>query len=143
MQNRNDHRAATILLVEDEAFVREVTREILESAGYRVLTAKVAAEAARILDQEPSRIDLLLTDIVLPDESGRVLAENLLRRNPCLKVLYVSGYPEQIRMLQDKREDCLPKPYSSEALVRKVEAMIEHSDLHAEEPLLMQVAFVA
>lgn len=143
MQNRNDHRAATILLVEDEAFVREVTREILESAGYRVLTATVAAEAARILDQHPSRIDLLLTDIVLPDENGRALAENILRGNPCLNVLYVSGYPEQIRTLQDKGENCLPKPYSSEALVRKVETVLERSISRAEKPLVMQVAFVA
>src|SRR5579863_6375946 len=72
----------TILFVEDEAFVREVTCEVLRSAGYRVLTAKNAGEAQKIYDEEGAAIDLLLTDIVMPGETGRALAARLQARNP-------------------------------------------------------------
>src|ERR1035441_10058262 len=66
--------AKTILLVEDEAFVREVTCEVLRSAGYRVLAAKNAAEAMRIYEARGDEVELLIRDVVLPGESGRVLA---------------------------------------------------------------------
>lgn len=139
MQGGNDRvRAAAILFVEDEILVRKVTQETLESAGYRVLAAKTAAEAAGMFDQEPFRIDLLLTDVVLPDENGRVLATNLLRTEPRLRVLFVSGYPEEIRTLQDSGESCLPKPYSSDSLLGKIEELIGHYVFRAKEPLTMR-----
>src|SRR5579863_10786088 len=72
----------TILFVEDEAFVREVACEVLRSAGYRVLIAKNAGEAQKIYDEEGAAIDLLLTDIVMPGETGRALAARLQARNP-------------------------------------------------------------
>jgi PleD family two-component response regulator len=67
--------AKTILLVEDEAFGREVTVRVLKSAGYSVLTAKSAAEARSIYDQFSNEVDLLLSDVILPHENGRTLAE--------------------------------------------------------------------
>ena len=131
------NRHATILLVEDEPFVREVTREILQSAGYRVLCASTAAEAAALYSELSTEVDLLLTDIILPDENGRVSAANMLRHNPDLKVLYVSGYPDQIGALQVSGEDCLPKPYSSDLLMQKVASMFGHPALPIQEPFLM------
>ncbi len=88
--------AQTILLVEDEAFVREVTCEVLRSAGYRVLTAKNATEAMQAYEVRGDEVDLLLSDVVLPGESGRVLAGKLRRENPWLKILLVTGYAEQM-----------------------------------------------
>lgn len=114
----------TILLVEDEAFVRGVACEILRTVGYRVLAAKSAKEAAIIFEEEGRHIDLLLSDMILPGETGRELAERLRRKNPNLKVLLASGYGEQITGLSKQREPYLAKPFSSEELIRRVrEAM--------------------
>jgi len=83
--------AETILFVEDEVFVREVTGEVLRSAGYHVLTAKNSVEALRVYQGNRAAVDLLLTDIVLPGETGLVLAGRLRRENPELRVLFVTG----------------------------------------------------
>lgn len=130
------NRYATILLVEDESFVRDVTREILQSAGHRVLCATRAAGAVIIFSDLASEIDLLLTDVILPDENGRALAASMLRRNPCLKVLYVSGYPDQIGALQVSGENCLAKPYSSDSLLQKVAILLGHAAPPLQEAFL-------
>ena len=84
----------TLLLVEDEDEVRAMTREILEEAGYAVLEAGRPDEAVRITRQHAGSIDLLLTDIVMPQRSGPALAEDLLAIHPRMRVLYMSGYAE-------------------------------------------------
>jgi CheY-like chemotaxis protein len=119
--------AETILFVEDEGFVREVTSQVLRSAGYRVLTAKNAAEAIHVFDQCSSEVELLLTDVVLPGETGRVLAAKLRQRNPELNILLVTGYAEQMRLQGCDREECLAKPFSSEALLRRVRQQLDRS----------------
>lgn len=81
----------TILLVEDEAFLREVTCEILESAGYRVLKTRNATEAARAFLQYKTIVKLLLTDVVLPGQNGRDLANELRAVCPSLKIIFISG----------------------------------------------------
>jgi two-component system, cell cycle sensor histidine kinase and response regulator CckA len=109
----------TILYVEDEAFVREVTREVLQAAGYCVLAAKDAAEAIALYQEHCGGIDLLLTDVVLPGENGRELAARLKRRNERLKVILASGYGEQMAD-EGTPNECLPKPFSSEVLLQRV-----------------------
>jgi len=121
--------AETILFVEDEAFVREVTSQVLQSAGYRVLTAKNAAEAIRVYDQRSSEVELLLTDVVLPGESGRVLAAKLRQENPTLNILLVTGYAEQMGLQEGDQEECLAKPFSSEVLLRRVRQQLDRSRL--------------
>jgi two-component system cell cycle sensor histidine kinase/response regulator CckA len=118
--------AETILLVEDEAFVREVTCEVLQAAGYRVLTAKNAAEAMRLYDQRSDEVDLLLTDVVLPGETGLTLGCRLRRENPNLRILLVTGYVEQMGWRETKAEECLPKPFSTEALLLRVRQVLAH-----------------
>jgi two-component system, cell cycle sensor histidine kinase and response regulator CckA len=118
--------AETILLVEDEAFVREVTGEVLRSAGYEVLTARNAAEAAGAYSERRRRVDLLLSDVVLPGENGRVLASRLRRENPALKVLLVTGYAEQMGL---REEECLAKPFSTDVLLRRVREMLDRTGL--------------
>src|SRR5271163_279694 len=86
----------TILFVEDETFVRRVASEVLRSAGYRVLIARDAGEATRVYHAHLGAVDLLLSDVILPGESGRTLAARLREDNPRLKVLLITGYIEQM-----------------------------------------------
>jgi len=92
--------AKTILIVEDEAFVRNVTAEILRSAGYRVLTARSADEALVAYREYPGAVDLLLSHMILPGETGLALTARLRREDSKLKVLFVTGYAEQLGPLQ-------------------------------------------
>ena len=117
--------AETILLVEDETFVREVTSEVLRSAGYMVLAAKDAVEAIRVYERTGSEVDLLLTDVVLPGESGHALAARMRRENTELQVLFVTGYPEYIAMAEAAHEECLAKPFSTGVLLRRVRQLLD------------------
>jgi two-component system, cell cycle sensor histidine kinase and response regulator CckA len=105
----------TILLVEDESFLREVTCEILESAGYRVLKTDTAAEAISAFDEYKTIVRLLLTDIVLPGQNGRDLATDLRCVCPKLRIIFVSGYPENVvtRHPQEDGMFYLPKLFSA------------------------------
>jgi DNA-binding NtrC family response regulator len=130
--------AETIVLVEDETFVREVTQEILRSAGYRVWPAKNAEAAEAIFDEHGWEIDVLVTDIILPGETGRVLGARMQQRNPCLKTLYISGYPEQIHELEISGEECLAKPFTSDVLLRKVRGGL-HETLRVGEDSMLEL----
>jgi two-component system, cell cycle sensor histidine kinase and response regulator CckA len=113
----------TILLVEDEEFLREVTCEILESAGYRVLKTRNAGEATSTFSEYKSIVRLLLTDVVLPGQNGRDLANDLRAVCPTLKILFISGYPENVVTRHGIQEDgmfYLSKPFSLQSLTRKV-----------------------
>ncbi len=113
----------TILFVEDETFVRQVTAEVLCAAGYGVLTATNAEEGMRLYERHGGKVDLLLTDLVLPGESGRDLAARLTLVDRRLKVLFVTGYVERMKMMEGY--DCLPKPFSTSALLEKVRQILD------------------
>ena len=118
----------TVLLVEDNAAVAAVFREVLEARGYRVLPAKDAAEAIEMVAAHTEPIHLLMTDMMMPGMSGRELAGRLKATRPEMKVLLVSGYaggalPDQQAL--DPEEAFLQKPFSSEDLARKVRAVLE------------------
>jgi len=83
-----------VLVVEDDEAVRHVARRILESAGYTVLTAASGREAVALCESLSTKIDLVLSDVVMPGMSGRVLAQRLTALRPNLKILYMSGYPD-------------------------------------------------
>lgn len=123
-------RRPTVLLVEDEVFVREVTRDILQAAGYSVLESRTAADAKRVVGPNAADVQLLLTDVVLPDQSGLDLARDLLSICPQLKVVFISGYPENIITSSGlaRRGVCyLPKPYSADSLMETIrQVMDEH-----------------
>jgi two-component system cell cycle sensor histidine kinase/response regulator CckA len=115
--------AETILLVEDEEGVRALAERVLRRAGYHVLTAATGAEAEDIAEAHATPIDLLLTDVVMPDRSGPVLAERILVRHPEMKVLYVSGYTDDAvvrRGVVGDEMPFLPKPFLPGVLTRKV-----------------------
>ena len=114
---------ATILIVEDEEDVRELTRDVLEMNGFTVLESMDPADAIRIAETHPGSIDLLITDVVMPRMSGPELARRLRETRPALRVLCMSGYPES----EDRRIDgkagwtaWLQKPFTPDVLMRKV-----------------------
>ena len=117
----------TILLVEDEAFVREVTCDLLECEGFRVLKAKSAIEARTIFRYYGKIVRLLLTDVVLPGQNGRDLARDLREHCPSLTTIFISGYPEN-SVTRDGLTDAgmfyLPKPFSAESLLSKVKQVL-------------------
>jgi PAS domain S-box-containing protein len=112
----------TILLVEDEAEVRTLAGRVLRQAGYAVVEAAGAAEALAVAGSGGARIDLLLTDVVMPGMKGMELARSLRKRRP-LRVLYMSGYTDSDAIRQAVLEPgtaFLQKPFTPDALVRKV-----------------------
>jgi two-component system cell cycle sensor histidine kinase/response regulator CckA len=113
----------TILVVEDEPAILDVTRSGLERLGYHVLPATSAAEALKILDRYPGLIHLLITDVVMPVTSGPELAKLVQSRSPGTRVLYVSGYtPNMIvkRGVLQPDVNFLPKPFTRNQLGQKV-----------------------
>jgi CheY-like chemotaxis protein len=117
----------TILLVEDEPFLREVTRELLESAGFCVLTAENAIEAMQIYETYEASIDIVsieivMTDMILPGSTGRQLGQELRRRCPQLSVLITSGYSDAEFEIEDSASQTyfLAKPYSRAELLGKL-----------------------
>jgi len=123
--NDQSHRG-TILLVEDEPFVREATCNILENAGFCVLSAKDACDAIRLYEECNRTIDLIMTDMVLPGKTGQELGEDLRTRSEQLSVLVTSGYGNAEYETEDvvKRTYFLAKPYSRRSLVEKIEGIL-------------------
>jgi two-component system cell cycle sensor histidine kinase/response regulator CckA len=117
----------TILLVEDAADLRGLTRHFLELSGYSVLEAGNSPQAVRTADLHPGTIHLLITDVVLPGQSGPTLALSLTSKRPEMRVLYISGYTENAIVhhgLLDPGIRFLQKPYSRDALIRKVREVL-------------------
>ena len=116
-------RGARILLVEDDAGVRDLVAEILLARGYAVEVAAHPREALELVERSPGRLDLLLTDVIMPGMSGRDLARALLERQPDLRVLYVSGYAgEAVTRVGglEPGQRFLQKPFSERDLLRHV-----------------------
>jgi PAS domain S-box-containing protein len=117
----------TVLLVEDEEALRTITFELLDENGYRVFVAADGAEAQEIFRRHSEPIHLLITDVVMPGMNGRALAESLLAMRPGLKVLYMSGYTDDIvlqRSALAAAARLLHKPFSMHALLREVRAAL-------------------
>jgi len=117
----------TVLVVEDEAAVRELTVRILQQLGYNVLSAGSAAEALEMSAAHEGEIALLVTDVVMPNMSGRQLADGLCLQRPETKVLFLSGYTENAVVhhgVLDEGVDFLQKPFSREGLAKKMREVL-------------------
>jgi CheY-like chemotaxis protein len=118
----------TILLVEDEAGVRGLAETILAELGYKVLVADSGQNAIRVWEERRGRIDILLTDVIMPHMSGGDLAHKLRERNPKLKVLFMSGYTDDMiasHGVLAGETQLLPKPFSAETLGRKLRDVLD------------------
>ncbi len=118
----------TILLVEDSKLLARVTRDFLVSAGYHVLLAAEADEALQIAAQYPGRIHVLLTDVVMPHRNGRELSDELLKKRPEVKVLYMSGHTAGVisqNALLAEEVAFIEKPFTHEGLARKLRQLLE------------------
>lgn len=126
-----NHSAAgneTVLVVEDEESLRRLARVSLEKDGYRVLEAGDGIQAVEVSSHHNGTIDLLLTDIVMPGMGGRTLAQELTRRRPELRVVYMSGYTGQTfssEAVIEPGTDFLAKPFTRETLLRKIREVLD------------------
>jgi PAS domain S-box-containing protein len=119
----------SILLVEDDAMVRDLARSILSNCGYSVIAPGHVQEVESMYHQYPGRIDLLLTDVVMPGISGRDLARQMTASRPDMKVLYISGYTDNAivsKGLLDPGIWFLQKPFTPATLAAKVREVLDH-----------------
>jgi PAS domain S-box-containing protein len=118
----------TVLLVEDHAALREMTSAMLQAQGYTVLQAAHAGEAERICCEHKGRIDVVLTDVVMPEVSGPELAKRLQRLRPGVRLIYTSGYTDNSALREDVLKHNLPflqKPYDQSELLSKVREVLD------------------
>ena len=124
------HGSETILLVEDDEQVRELARAVLTRQGYRIITAASGNDAIVLLDGHDGTVDLLLTDVVMPEMSGKDLFDHLTATNPDLRVLYMSGYTDDViahRGVIDEGVNFIQKPFAVQALAAKVRHVLDHT----------------
>ncbi|MEO7425206.1 MAG: PAS domain S-box protein [Fibrobacteria bacterium] len=120
-------RSGTVLIVEDEEGVRKLVQFTLSQSGYQCLTAPDADAGLRLSKGHPGRIDLLLTDVVLPGMNGRLLAEKIVQARPEIKVLFMSGYTDNAIVhhgVLDAGTEFLNKPFSPQSLRHKVREVL-------------------
>jgi two-component system cell cycle sensor histidine kinase/response regulator CckA len=118
----------TILLVEDDEMVRTLVRETLQREGYQILDAPGPLEARRISEQHKGAIQLMITDVVMPKVNGRELAEQLGKRRPDMRVLYMSGYTDNAIMnsgVLEKDVAFIQKPFTPAVMAEKVRDVLE------------------
>ena len=120
-----------ILVVEDEKLVRELACEVLSQHGYKVIEAEGPIVALDLYSNgfsEQDKPDLLLTDVIMPDMDGRQLHQRLIEKLPGLRVLYMSGYTDDVihqRGVAEKGLKFIQKPFTIGALTRKVREVLE------------------
>ena len=113
------------MIVEDDERVRDLVRIMLETKGYNVLAVAGADEAERLCTDD---VDLLLTDVVMPQVNGRVLAERLALTSPSLRILFMSGYSDEAVYRHGEispNADFIEKPFTDRALARKVREVLD------------------
>jgi two-component system, cell cycle sensor histidine kinase and response regulator CckA len=118
----------TVMLVEDDESVRNLVQTMLETKGYRVLAAAGADEAERLCTESSCPVDLLLTDVVMPEVNGRVLAERLSERSPSLRILFMSGYSDEAVYRHGEispNASFIEKPFTDRTLARKVREVLD------------------
>ena len=121
----------TVLLVEDEEQVRRIAQEILATQGYQVLLAINGERALALAQQHEGEIDLMITDVVMPQMGGRELGERLSPLRPNMKVLYMSGYTDDAIVrhgLIDEQLQFIEKPFTADALARKVRTVLDSGE---------------
>ncbi|MDA8105616.1 MAG: response regulator, partial [Nitrospiraceae bacterium] len=115
----------TILVVDDEAALRKLVVDALEPLGYRILAVSCGEEAVQLFQAQRDKVDLLLTDVVMPGMNGRALAESLRRADSSLKVIFMSGYADNLLQPGGREAEFLQKPLSLRTLAKKVRETLD------------------
>ena len=118
-------RARTILVVEDEDLVRNLIIFLLREEGYAILEARNADEASKQCQELPGKIDLLITDMVLPGVQGLELFQTLKATEPFMRGLFISGYPDKPPMPSGLDAAFLRKPFDPQSLITTVEGQLQ------------------
>jgi CheY-like chemotaxis protein len=129
----------TILLVEDAESLRHLAARFLTGRGFKVLSAGDAKQAIELASKHGARIQLLLTDVIMPGQNGRVLAERLMSSCPHIKVLYMSGYTDSLLAghgILGSESHLLHKPFTENVLIRKVRDVLD-SDSKSEREMVI------
>jgi two-component system cell cycle sensor histidine kinase/response regulator CckA len=127
-EKKKEHKAADltgtgrVLLVEDEEVVRNFAARALKRQGYKVLEAASGVEALEVMEKNKGKIDIVVSDVVMPEMDGPMLLKELRKKNPNLKIIFVSGYPNDAfkASLGEEEFSFLPKPFSLPQLAAKV-----------------------
>ncbi|MBZ5559748.1 MAG: response regulator [Acidobacteriia bacterium] len=124
------NETATVLLVEDDEAVRLIISAVLQREGFRVLEASTAGAAGEIFERQSAEIDLLLTDVIMPEMNGPALAQRLIAARPELRVLFISGYADQSTSPgpDHRHVGFLSKPFQASMLVQRVRQMLARHD---------------
>ena len=128
----------TILIVDDEAEVRSLARDILLDSGYRVLEAENGEQALRVAEEQPDPIHVVLTDIVMPGIDGKELAERLAAARPYTKMIFMSGRAAEVMTAAGgliSADAFLAKPFTPERLLNKVRTRLEYRSPFSRQPL--------
>jgi DNA-binding response OmpR family regulator len=116
---------ATILLAEDEPLLRELGETILRQAGYTVVSLHRREELQSLIDTHPTEVDVLLTDMVMPEISGQELADHVRSRWPSVRVIYTSGYPSEELNGLPHDAAFLQKPFTPNELMQKIRDVLQ------------------
>lgn len=116
-----------VLVVEDDATVRRAVCRILQLHGYEVLQANNGEEALRTIPQQPKPVDLVITDVVMPQMEGTKLVSLLRTSYPAMRVLFMSGYSADYLQMRGAAEDAafMPKPFTFDGLARRVREVLD------------------
>jgi two-component system cell cycle sensor histidine kinase/response regulator CckA len=127
MSKARTQSATNILVVDDDHGILKLLEFALQDAGYSVLSADGGRTAIRVFEGCSAPVHLLLTDVIMPDLTGPVLAERLRQRQPDLQVLFMSGFHDAElvqHFVTDKGFNLLPKPFTVESLLRSVQDVL-------------------
>jgi two-component system cell cycle sensor histidine kinase/response regulator CckA len=127
LENDSRQKQKTILVVDDEMLVRQMLQDCLEEYGFTVLTATDGVEACGLFMKEFARIDLLVSDMLMPKMNGFYAYQVMCRMKPGLKAILVSGYPNGADMINEgniNAPEFLSKPISPKELISKIHAML-------------------
>jgi len=118
----------TIMLVEDDHTILALVQQLLEQLGYHVISSESPVAALAKLDAESGPVDLLLTDVIMPEMNGRQLFENMRKRRPAVRGLYMSGYTADViadRGLLDESCNFIQKPFQAAEIAQKIRAILD------------------
>ena len=119
-----------MLVVEDEPALRQLAKMLIENLGYQVLVAGSGDAALAMIEEQQVRPNLLITDVVMPGMSGRILVERVRRTLPTLEVIYMSGYTDDAMTrhgILESRVNFLQKPFSMVNLAAKIKSVLGHN----------------